>query len=408
MKETTKGTSWGLALLGLNVFEVRVTAHAAPCGSEAPSLTIHGLGSEARARETRVRLRYALGWDAHRVSVNVEALPEAADAAPLDLAIAVAILRALESSPVLARMGAAKQEPVAASEATAFVGELCLDGTLQPVRGLLAMIEETGHTIDVTMRGGPLLLVVPEANRREAEISSRPGEIRTVRRVTDLFAESTMGRLVPYDLAALPRETAKHPDLSGSHREVLEVARACPRMLLVGRPGSGKTAIARRLLDGASLDAADVRMVAQIHGAAGLQNDRLLAPPFRAPHYTVSETGLVGGGARPRPGEVSLAHRGVLMLDELCEFKSSSIEALGGVLRAGVTRISRNDGYFEFPAVPRYVVAAANPCACGYGGSSPRRCTCPPEVLRRHEERLRRYADRLGISKRLDVPEVML
>ena len=397
MKEATKGTSWGLALLGMNVFEVRVTAHAASCGAGEASFTIHGLGSEARTRESRVRVRSALGWDAHRVSVNVEALPEAADAAPLDLAIAVAILRALPSA-----------QPAAASEATAFVGELALGGSLQPVRGVLAMIEETGHAIDVTMRGGPLQLVVPEANRREAELSSRPGEIRTVRRVTDVFTESTMGRLVPYDLAALPRETAKYPDLSGSHREVLEAARACSRVLLVGRPGSGKTAIARRMLDGASLDVADVRMVAQIHGAAGLQNDKLLAPPFRAPHYTVSETALVGGGARPRPGEVSLAHRGVLMLDELCEFKSSSIEALGGVLRAGVTRISRNDGYFEFPAVPRHVVAAANPCPCGYGGSSARRCSCPPEVLRRHEERLRRYADRLGIMKRLDVPEVML
>jgi magnesium chelatase family protein len=351
-----------------------------------PSFQIVGL-PDAAVREARERVRAALvntGFEfpLRRITANL-APADLRKAGPgLDLALAAALLAAGGDLP---------PGPLAG---WAFAGELALDGSVRPVRGALAMAEAARER---SCRG----IILPEANGPEAALA--PGiEVRTIASISELRLFSTG---VPPGGRPEPAGLVKNeclPDLrdlrgQAGLRRAIEVAAAGGHaLLMVGPPGSGKSLAARRipsvLPPMSSDEILEVARIAGVCGAGPLHAER----PFRAPHHTVSAAGLVGGGSPPRPGEITLAHRGVLFLDELCEFRRPALEALREPLESGEVTISRVNGRRTLPA-GFTLVAAANPCPCGRGSDDPS-CECPPPAVARYRATLSgALADRIDI-----------
>jgi magnesium chelatase family protein len=360
-----------------------------------PAFSVVGL-PDAAVREARERVRAAIsnsGFDFPLKRITVSLAPsDLRKAGPgFDLAIAAAILAASD------------QLPRGLLERWALAGELALDGGLRPVRGALAMSEAARHG---TQRG----IALPETNAPEAALVSGV-ELAPLAALGSL-RELAAGAIPEAPAVSLRRDPAPDlPDLADLRgqvalRRALEIAAAGGHSLLVvGPPGAGKSLAARRLPSILPpLTEAELIEVARIAGAAGTDpQPRTLQRPFRAPHHTISPAGLVGGGTPPRPGEITLAHRGVLFLDELAEFPRASLEALRQPLENGEVTIARARGALRFPASFQ-LIGAANPCPCGHGEDSPG-CRCTPEACRRYARKLSgALADRIDLSLRVAQP----
>lgn len=354
-----------------------------------PNFTIVGL-PDAAVREARERVRAALvncGFEfpLRRIVVNLAPASLRKAGPGMDLAIAAGLL------------SAAGQLEWEGLSAVALAGELALDGSTRPVQGALAMAESARES-------GAEAIVLPAENGPEAALAEgiRVIPVEALGQLPALVAgEWDPPRPEPLPLRLDPAPGA--PDLADLRgqphlRHALEVSAAGGHsLLMVGPPGAGKSLAASRLPSIlpplAPVEALEVARIASACGRLdGLPGGR----PFRAPHHTISAAGLIGGGSPPRPGEATLAHRGVLFLDELCEFRRDALEALRAPLESGEVSIARAGGQRNLPC--RFMlVAAANPCPCGRGETDPD-CTCAPYDVQRYQGKLSgALADRIDL-----------
>lgn len=383
---TIAGAPLGIAtahtstLVGLEPRPIRVEV----CCTRGPAFfQMVGL-AQAAVRESRVRVASALArlgvlLDEYAITVNLAPADLRKSAAALDLALAAAVLAAVGKLPTSALDG------------VLLLGELSLDGTLRPIRGVLPQL-------DGARARGLASAVVPEGNRAEAGLVSGMAT-HVAASMEDVILHLAGDRALPLAPRTefVPLSTAGAGDLSdvrgqATARRALEIAAAGGHnLLMLGPPGGGKTLLAR-LLPGIlpPLTYDEAIETTAIHSVAGLvepERGIVSQRPFRAPHHSVSEAGLVGGGEQPRPGEVSLAHNGVLFLDELAEFRRDALESLRQPLEDGRVCIARVKARAWFPARP-VVVAAMNRCPCGNLGHPTRPCRCTEKARRAYLAKL--------------------
>ncbi|WP_110996477.1 YifB family Mg chelatase-like AAA ATPase [Pseudomonas sichuanensis] len=364
------------AQVGVLAPAVSVETHLA---NGLPSLTLVGL-PEATVKESKDRVRSAivnagLEYPARRITQNLAPADLPKDGGRYDLAIALGIL------------AANGQVPVVALEDIECLGELALSGALRPVQGVLPAA--------LAAREAGRALVVPRENAEEASLASGL-VVYAVGHLQELVAHlSGQLPLPPYAANGLLLEQRPYPDLSevqgqtAAKRALLVAAAGGHNLLFTGPPGTGKTLLASRLpgllppLD--EREALEVAAIRSVSGHAPL--DSWPQRPFRHPHHSASGPALVGGGSRPQPGEITLAHHGVLFLDELPEFERRVLEVLREPLESGEIVIARARDRVRFPA--RFqLVAAMNPCPCGYFGDPTGRCRCSPEQIQRYRNKL--------------------
>ncbi len=364
------------AQIGIDAPPVTVEVHLA---AGLPSLSIVGL-PEAAVKESKDRVRAALlnaryEFPARRITINLAPADLPKEGGRFDLPIALGIL------------AASGQIPTKEFDHYEFVGELALTGKLRPILGAL--------TVALKARDSGRALLLPAVNAPEAALVDHVA-VYGAKHLLDVTAHLSGERRLTAQAPTQPEADAEPADdvseVRGQHhaKRALEIAAAGGHSLLfIGPPGAGKTMLASRLpgLLPALTDAEAIETAAIQSLHKRFHPKQWRRRPFRSPHHTASAVALVGGGSQPRPGEISLAHHGVLFLDELPEFDRKVLEVLREPLESGAITISRAAHQAEFPA--RFqLIAAMNPCPCGFLGDASNRCHCTPEKVRLYRARL--------------------
>ena len=379
--------SWSCVLNGMEPFTVEVEVSTTDTSGSDTVVSIVGLPDSA-VRESKDRVYSALCASGFRfpkgntiISLAPAGIKKSGPA--LDLPIAIALIAACE-----------EDFPLETLDHALFFGELALDGRIRPVNGALAMaLHAREHKFQS--------LFVPMANGAEASIAEGVAvyAISDLRQAYEILKGNLFTQPVNCDILSLFNQPLHEKqidfkDIKGhqSARRGLEIAAAGNHnLILVGTPGCGKTLLARAfsgILPKLHLE--EALKVTQVHSIAGAlpENQALITQrPFRSPHHTISEAGLLGGSSNPRPGEVSMAHHGVLFLDELPEYKRSTLEVLRQPMESGQVTISRASGTCTFPA-NFMLIAAMNPCPCGFYGSVQRECRCSSMQVQKYRSRI--------------------